>query len=897
MSRIPGLRALFRLPSTEERIAGEVDEEIAFHLEERMRELEERGMDPEAAREEAHREFGDVAEARAELAEMGRRRVRQSRRTGWWSELRQDVRYSGRALLRSPGFALVAVLTLALGIGATTAIFSVVDAVLLRPFGVAQPDRLVVIREWRPESGDPPRGREGTVSPANFFDWRAQSRSFSSMSYFRQSPVNLTGDGEPQEVKAEVTSANFFSTLGVQPILGRAFRPEEDDPGGEAARVGNVAVLSYALWKGRYGGDPGILGRTIRVDEQAVQVVGVMGPDFRGLSGKPDLWMPLAVQEGNRTDLGRFLTAIGRLRPGVTRESADRELNQIAQRLAQQYPSFNASFGVWTTPFRDELVGEVRPALLVLLGSVGMLLLIACTNVANLLLGRASARRQEVAVRLSLGATRGRLVRQLLTESLVLSVLGGTIGVVAAMVGTRALVRSLPETVQLPRLDLVSVDARVLAFALAVTLLTGVLFGLAPAIAASRSDLQGALRDASRGSTGGARAVRVRNGLVVAEVGLALMLLVGAGLLLRSFQKLQDVDTGMNSDGVLTMRMTLSSERYGTRAGFFDFVDRLFPALRSLPGVQAVGTIWYLPLADAKSATSAWRSDHPKPSLGESKGADIRVVGGDYFRAQGVPVLRGRGFDSHDVAKSPPVVVINETLAREQFPGEDPVGKRLTYNWGDDLEAEIVGVVKDVHETSLTEAPAAAFYVPLTQFPAGNLNVIIRTTGDPMALAGAARAKVRALDPDLPIASVRTMESVVSAAAARSRMRSYLLGGLAGLALLLAAIGLYGIISYGVTQRRGEIGVRMALGADRAEILRLVVGQGMALTAAGLVLGVAGGLALSRLLRSLLYGVTATDPVTFVAVVLTLGAVSLLASWLPARRAARVDPVIALRAQ
>jgi putative ABC transport system permease protein len=897
MTRIPGIRSLFRLPSTEGAVAGEVEAEIAFHLEERTRELVARGMEPAAARAEAERSFGDLAEAKAELEAMGRRRVRQGRRAGWWSELRQDVRYTWRGLLRSPGFTLVAVLTLALGIGATTAIFSVVNGVLLQPFGVGDPESLVTIREWRMDGDEPPRRISGTVAPANFFDWEAQARSFSGMSYFGQWPLNLTGGGAPQEAQVQLVDADFFSTLGVQPILGRGFLPEEDDPTGDRLRIGDVAVLSHGLWRNRYGGDPGIIGETIRVDGEPVQVVGVMGPDFRVLDQKPDLWMPLAIPAGNRTTMGRFLTAVGRLKPGVTLERAQEEMDRVAARLEEAYPDYNTDFRTFMLPLREEVVGEVRPALLVLLGAVAMLLLIACTNVANLLLGRASARSKEIAVRLSLGATRGRLVRQLLTESLVLSIVGGAIGVAAAVVGTRALVRSLPETVQLPRMDVVAVDGWVLAFALGVTLATGIIFGLAPALAATRAELQGTLRDAGRGSTSGGGAMRLRNGLVVVEVALALMLLVGAGLLLRSLQQLQAVDTGMRSEGVLALRMNLTSEAYEEGEAVHGFLGRLLPALQGLPGVQAVGTIQFLPLTGEKSNTSTFRADRPAPAPGEEPSADIRVVAGDYFRAQGVQLRRGRVFDERDHAESAATFVINEELARQQFPGEDPVGKRLIYNWGDNIEGEIIGVVEDVHEMSLTDEPAPAVYRAFAQFPDPNLNVIIRTSGDPMALAGAARAQVEALDPNLPVGRIRTMESVVSEAAARSRLSSYLLTGFAAIAVLLAAIGLYGVISYGVAQRRGEIGVRMALGAGQGRILRLIVSQGMTLTLLGLALGLVGALALTRLLRSLLFGVATTDPVTFVAVPLVLAAVALLASYLPASRAARTDPASALRAQ
>lgn len=898
MKRIPGIRRLLRLPTGEGRVARDVNEEIEFHLEERTRTLVARGMDPDAARAEAEREFGDLREARAELERIGHRRARQTRRADWRSDLAHDVRYAGRTLLRSPGFTLVAVLTLALGVGATTAIYSLVDGVLLRPLGVAEPERLVVIREWRVESDRPPRAIPGTVSPANFFDWQEQAQSFESMSYFTQWPMNLTGVGEPREAQVQVVSANFFSTLGVQPMLGRAFRPEEDDvESGAGPAIRKVAVLSHGLWTDRYGGDPGIVGRTIQVNDDPVEVVGVMGPDFRMLGHKPDLWMPLALPVGDRTNTGRFLTAVARLKPGVTHEQGAAELKGIATALEEAYPEFNARMGTWMVPFREEVVGEVRPALLVLLGAVGMLLLIACTNVANLLLGRASTRSREIAVRLSLGATRERLIRQLLTESLLLSLIGGVLGVAAAALGTGALLRSLPASVQLPRLDAVAMDGRILAFAVAVTVLTAVVFGLAPALAASRSDLQGSLRAASRGSTSGRSPMRLRKGLVVAEVGLALMLLVGAGLLLRSFQKLQAVDIGLRPENTLTFRLVLGAQAYGTASAVLGFTDRLVPELEALPGVQAVGTIWYPPLSEEKSRTTAFRADRLRPSVGEEKGADIRVVGGDYFAAQGIRLLRGRVLDERDHAEAEPTVVINEALAAEQFPGEDPVGKRLIFNWGDNMEAEIVGVVEDVHGANLTEEPATAFYRPLSQHPSGRLNVMMRTTGDPLALAGAVQGVVRDLDPNLPVSDMRTMESAVANATARSRLSGYLLGGFAALALLLAAVGLYGVISYGVTQRRGEIGVRVALGAHSGDIVRLIVKQGLALTGVGLVLGLLGALALTRLLRSLLFGITAVDPATYVGVATLLAVAALLATYVPASRAARLDPTSTLRTE
>jgi putative ABC transport system permease protein len=566
--------------------------------------------------------------------------------------------------------------------------------------------------------------------------------------------------------------------------------------------------------------------------------------------------------------------------------------------LETAYPDFNMRWSVAVTPAQEQVVGDVRPALLVLMGAVAMLLLIACTNVASLLLGRASTRRQEIAMRLSLGATRGRIVRQVLTESLVLSVLGGGIGLAAATIVTRALVGSLPETVQLSRLDAVTVDWRVLTFALAVIVLTGVLFGLAPALFSGRTDLQGSLRDTGRSHTASSGAMLLRDTLVVTEVALAVMLLVGAGLLLRSFQKLQAVDIGMRPAGVLTLRMSLRSEAYEADDARRAFLGRLLAAMQGLPDVRAVGMVSHLPLTESgMMGHVAYRADRPAPAPGDVPAVDTRIAGGDYFRAHGIRLLRGRTFDERDHAQSANVLVINEALARQQYSGEDPIGKHLT-GGGERSEGEIIGVVENVRATSVTEEPRPALYRPFAQTPDGTpLHLVIRTAGDPIALAGAVRQEVQGLDPNLPVASVRTMEAVVADATARSRISSYLLAAFAALALFLAAIGLYGILSYVVVQRQSEVGIRAALGADRGTILRLFVGQGMRLAAAGVALGLAGALALTRLLRSLLFDVTTTDAMTFLAVPLLLVVVAALASYLPASRAARLDPATTLRTQ
>ena len=622
-------------------------------------------------------------------------------------------------------------------------------------------------------------------------------------------------------------------------------------------------------------------------------VVGVMPPDFKLLDRSADLWLPTCSRRADAR--GRYIAVIGRLAPGATLGSAT-EMATIARRLAAEFPESNTGWGTHLVPLHEQVVGEVRPALLVLLGAVGMLLLIACANVANLLLSRASARRKEIAVRLSLGASRGRLVRQLLTESVLLAPLGGA-PASARGVGHGGAGLLLPEQLGIPRLDEVGVNARVLAFALAVTVLTGLLFGVAPALASSRTDLQETLKDSSRGSTAGRARSRARGALVVAEVGLALMLLVGAGLLVKSFWTLQHVESGVEPEGVLTMRLTLGSARYREAAAIRGFVDELVPRLEALPGAESAAGIWYLPLTGEKSRTSISVEGRPAPRAGEEPGADVRPIAGDYFRTMGIPLLGGRAFDERDHAESPMAFVVNQQLADELFPGEDPIGKRIAFDWGEPISGEIVGVAGNVREMGLAEDPSTAIYMPFSKMPSPMLAVVIRTAGDPMALASSAQAAVREIDADQPVAEIRPMTSVVGNTIARPRLSMFLLAVFATMALLLAAVGLYGVISYAVTQREHELGVRVALGAHTSDVLRLIVGEGMTLTLIGLGLGLGGAFALSRLLSSLLYGVSPTDPLTLASVSVFLAGVALLASYLPARRAARVDPIVALRSE
>lgn len=852
----------------------EMDEEFRAHIELRTEDLIRSGMAPAEAARRARLEFG--------AQERYKEESRESRGLRPFDELRGDLRYAARSLRNSPGFTLAVVLTLALGIGASSAMFTVVDVVLLRPFGFADPEQLVVLSERTPE-GD----LRNPVSSANFSDWRKQNRSFEGLAAWADRERIFTGAGEPEELPTRLTTGNYFAVLGAPPLLGRTYT--------EGDEAENVVVLSHRFWQRRFGGDRSILGRTITLNDEPATVIGVMPPDLPSIGERPDLWAPMELNPEGR---GRFLSIIGRLKSGATLQQAQTEMATIGQRLAEAYPEHNKDWSVNVLSLREAVSGDVRPALLVLLGAVGFLLLIACANVANLLLSRAAARRKEVAVRRALGATRGRLIRQLLTESLVLAVLAGTLGLLIAVAGTRLLVRRLPAELVLPRLDEIGVDMRIVAFTAGVSLLTGLLFGLAPALFGSAAGPSETLRDAARGTTAGSERGRARSALVVTEVALALMLLVGAGLLARSFQKLVSVDTGLQAEQVLTMRVAARPARYQEPATLLSFTSELQERMAALPGARAVGiSSPWLPLTGAKSATGFQRDDRPPPPVGEKPAADIRIIGGDYHRAMGIPLLHGRTFDARDTETSPDAVIINEALARRHFPGENPVGKRITLEWGDTLRAEVVGVVGSIRELGPTEEPAPAIYIPFRKRPDDVFHVILRTTGDPQALADDVRAVVRSLDPNLPISEIRTMEQVAGTAVARPRLNLLLLGGFAALALLLAAIGLYGVIAYSVTQRRAEIGVRVALGASRPDVLRLVVGQGVRLTLAGLLVGLAGALVLTRLMSSLLFGVEPTDPLTLAAVAALLTAVALLASWIPAHRAAGTNPAIALRAE
>jgi putative ABC transport system permease protein len=796
--------------------------------------------------------------------------------------LLQDVRYGMRLLLKHRGFAAAAIVTLGLGIGANTAVFSVASGVLLRPLPYPEAERLVW--GWG-RAGENPRA---SVSPPDFVDFRAASRSFetlAAMSAYTIHPA-LAGGERPQQLSGVLVSAGFFEALGVRPLIGRAFGPAD-----EAVSLPESVMLSHRLWRERFSGDASLAGRAITIDGRAMTVIGVMPAGFR-MPDDADVWLPLPL--GNESmQVRRFhqLRLVARLRPGVSLAAAQAEMSALAAGLAARYPDSNTDFGVVVVSLRDAIVGDSRPALFTLLAAVAAVLLIACVNVANLLLARAAARRREGAIRSALGASRGRLVRQWLVESLLLSLAGGALGLLLGYWG-QDLLRAVGPA-DFPRLHEVEVDGRVLLFTIAVSVATGIAFGLVPARQAARVDAQATLREGGARAAGGRG--RVRAFLAAVEVMASVVLLAGAGLLARSLVRLLDVDPGFRAAEVVTttLRLPAGKDEDEQRAFFQALLERV----QGLPGVESAGLISELPLSGQRNDTYFTIEGRPASPSGQPFDANYRSVSDDYFRAMGIPLRQGRTFARQDGPSAPGVVIVNEPFVRAFFPNEDPLGRRIVVDLGSPFAAEIVGVVGGVRHSSLATAPDPEMYLSATQQPMGFMNLVVRARGDAAAptLASGLRASVAAIDPDQPLGAVRTMASLVAASAGDRRFPALLLGGFAALALVLAAIGLYGVMSESVAQRTAEMGIRMALGASARDVVGLVIREGLAVTLAGLGAGIAGALALSRLLASLLYAVPAHDPVTFTGVAAVVAAMALAACALPARRAARTSPQIALR--
>jgi putative ABC transport system permease protein len=798
----------------------------------------------------------------------------------------QDLRYAFRTLGKNPGFAAVAVLALALGIGANTAIFSVVNAVLLRPLPFPDPDRLMMVLSSNPGKGYP----ENPVSPPDFLDWRAQNRAFEGMAAFDPSAFNLNEGTEPERIPGARVSASFLGLVGVKPILGRDFLEEEDRDGAEP-----VVLIAHGLWIRRFGSDSGIVGRTILLNGRRRTVVGVL-PQGYAFPNHSEVWTPIAFDHDDLTGRGgHYLKVLARLRPGVTIAAAQADMDSIAERLRRQYPDSNTGWGTLVAPLNEMMVGGVRPALLVLIGAVGFVLLIACANVANLLLARATERQKEVAIRLALGAGRARLVRQFLTESAVLGLLGGLIGLLLALWGTDLLVAAGGEN--LPRFREVSVDGRVLLFTLGLSLLTGIIFGVIPALQASRPDLNETLKEGGRGGTVGRARHRLRGALAVGEIALALVLLIGAGLMLKSFLRLVSVDPGFRPEHLLTLNVSLPQAEYpdGTRQSVF--LRESLQKLSALPGVEAAAAATTLPLSGDLISYTFSVDGRSGQSPAERSSALYDGVSPAYFRAMGIRVLKGRSPQETDVVGGARVVVVNEAFARRVFPGEDPIGRRIGIDDGPQAWREIVGVVADVKQTSLDGETRQHMYEPLSQAPSPWLSFVLRTTVEPAGLAAAARRAILEIDHRQPIADVKTAETLVAESVTQPRLAMILLSVFAGTALLLAGMGTYGVIAYSVGQRTHEFGIRMALGAGRGEVLRLVVRQGLLLACIGVLLGLVAAAGATRLLGGLLFGVSPTDPITYAGVALLLIGVALVACLVPARRATLVDPISALRCE
>jgi len=863
--------------------AADVDAELGFHVEMRVRELIEQGESPERARLRALRRFGDYEGARQECVAINERRKRHMQRTDSLTELRQDIGYAFRMLRRTPAFTAAALLTLALGIGANSAIFSVVNGVLLQSLPYRDAARLHYLQMLYPDGT-----KYSGYSAPDFMSVRQDTQAFEQVEAFTVSPRTLTGIGEPIELTAAMVTAGLIDFLGLDMPVGRAFLPDENQPG-----RANVAVLGYGVWQRMFAGDRNVLGRAITLSGRSYSVIGVLDANAR-LPEEADIFIPLefdntfdaGTAQGRRSE---FLAAIGRARPGVAAEAIETDLRNLGARLEQAFPNTNRALTFTSTPLRDIIVGDVERPLLVLLGAVGFVLLVACANVANLLLARGSARHGELAVRAAVGAGRARLVRQLITEAIALSLVGSILGLMLAYWGTQALVAAKPA--DLPRLDEIGLDGTVVSVTLAAAILTGLLFGLMPALQATNEHLLRGLQESGRAGGGGIRTQRFRSALVIAELALAVILLTGSGLLIRSFVELTRVNPGFQPEGAMTIRVTFQGESYKAGEQTRNRVSEIEDRLRALPGVTAVAAGSVLPLGGLGALNDFAVQGAPPPPPDVNAEIAVATVTPDYFRAIGTPLQRGRLFSNLDHAKSPPVALLNDAAVRRWFPNEDPIGKTVLSGG----PREVVGIVRDVLQRNPGQPAAPQMFLPYTQRTNRTVRFIIRAQGDALALAPAVRDQIRTLDPNLPLADVVPLGEMVSRSIARPRFYTSLLTLFAAVALALSATGIFGVMSYTVAQQSKEIGIRIALGASTTAVLRGVVGRALTLAGIGVGVGLATALALGSVIRNQLFGVEVFDPLTMVSVVATLIGSAALASLLPARRAAAVDPVAAFR--
>jgi putative ABC transport system permease protein len=889
------LLAPLRLPPARE---AEIVEELAQHLDDRYAQLINSGAEPSEAFKTVLLEL-----AGSDLLAQGLKQVERSAnlnttalgeplraggRKNIVADLWQDLRYALRMLAKNPGFTIVAVIALALGIGANSAIFSVVNTVLLQPLPYKDSDRLVMVWEDASKHGYP----RDTPAVANYIDWRDQNQVFEGMAAIADQSFNLTGAGDPERLEGRRVSANLFSLLGVDPQLGRAFANEEDQPNSN-----RVAIISHRLWQRRFGSDANIVGKALTLNGESVTVVGVMPSQFQFPTREDELWVPIAFTQAEAASRRRhYLQVVARLKPEVTVERAQSEMTTIAMRLQQQYPEANTDLGAVVVPLHEQVVGDIKPALMVLLGAVGLVLLIACANVANLLLARAAVRQKEIALRVALGASRFRLIRQFLTESILLGVIGGVLGLVLAVAGIRLLTAFIPPNI--PQIKAISIDARVMGFTLLVSLVTGLIFGLVPAIQSSILNPIDTLKEGGRDSTMGSGGNRIRAFLIVAEVAVSLVLLIGAGLLINSFLRLRNVDPGFRTEKLLTMKIVLPELKYGEHAQRSAFYSDLTRRLESVPGVKSAAVTTNLPLYKQGNSVGMIIEGRPEPPPGQPLIVVTRIISPKYFETMSIPLLRGRPLTDQDTATSPNAVVISETMAHRHWPGEDPIGKRIfpgrpesPADW-----VSVVGVVQDVRQFDLIAEPRPQMYFSYQQMGFfAPRDLVVKTEVDPLSLAATVRKTVWEVDKDQPVSNITTMDDIVAESVARQRFSMLLLAIFAGLALLLAAVGIYGVMSYSVAQRRGEIGIRMALGAQKLDVLKLTVGRSLKLVLIGVAVGLVGAFLLTRLMASLLFGIRATDPTTFAAISFLLIGVALVASYLPARRATRVDPLVALR--